>query len=151
MTRWFSWVHLRSAARAVRLFDSVSPMSGRLVRLWLGGVSALLLATSALAQSLDLATPYGNETGCRVAAGGAYTGDDRFLMRPDGYEAHESACEFVAVQVARDGAQLATALCQGEGAYWTKTLIISPPDPENNTLLVFFEDGELWHEVKPCS
>lgn len=110
----------------------------------------LAFSTAAGAQQLDLDGVYGNETGCRVLAGGQYELDDRFLLRPEGYEAHESGCDFVAVHPARDGAALATALCQGEGSYWAQTLIVSPPDPENRSLLVFFGDGELWHEVRPC-
>ena len=113
--------------------------------------AATITAGTAAAQSLQLNGIYGNETGCRVHAGAAYTSDDRFLLWPDRYEAHESGCEFVAVHAASDGAQLATALCEGEGSYWTQTLIVSPPDPENDSLLVFFGDGNLWHEVKPCS
>lgn len=104
----------------------------------------------ASAQGLDLPGTFGNETGCRVLAGGAYESDDRFLLKADGYEAHESACEFVSVDASAAGAQLATALCQGEGSYWSQTLIVSPPDAENESLLVFFGDGEFWHEVSPC-
>lgn len=118
---------------------------------WIALAALLHVSSAATAAEIAIGGLHGNETGCRVHAGGEYTGDDRFLLWPDRYEAHESGCEFVAVHAGRDGAQLATALCQGEGAYWTQTLIVSPPDPENDSLLVFFGDGALWHEVEPCS
>lgn len=112
--------------------------------------AAALGPSSLAAQTLDIAGVYGNETGCRVEAGGTYTGDDRFVLRAGGYQAHESACEFVQVLPATSGASVVTALCQSEGMYDIRMLTISEPDPENDSLLVFFADGELWHEVEPC-
>ena len=114
-------------------------------------IACCLAATAAGAQSLDLPSLYGNETGCRVAAGGAYAGDDKFTLGSDGYEAHESDCEFVEVLSSRSGARVVKALCQGEGSFWLQSIIVSPPDPESDSLLVFFDGGELWHEVRPCT
>lgn len=120
--------------------------------LYLLAIAALLAGvSSALADTLSIEGIYGNETGCRVAAGGDYTGDDKFLLRADGYEAHESGCEFVAVHASRGGAELAIALCEGEGSMWTQSVIVSPPDPESPSRIVFFDNGEAWHEVSPCS
>lgn len=85
-----------------------------------------------------------------MAAGGPYDSDDKFLLRADGYEAHESGCEFVEVLPSRAGAKVVKALCEGEGTFWLQSIIISPPDPENDSLLVFFDNGELWQEVSPC-
>jgi len=118
--------------------------------LLLGGLFAVS-GSPVAAQSLQISTVHGNETGCRVLAGGAYESDDKFLLHPDRYEAHESSCEFVEVLVSRAGAQVVKALCQGEGSYWVQSIIVSEPDPEGDSLLVFFDNGELWHEVKPCS
>lgn len=126
-------------------------MTLRVLR-WALSLAALAAAPAVgFAAGLDIASTYGNATGCRVLAGGDYTGDDRFLLHPDRYEAHESVCEYLDVVSSREGAQVVRALCQGEGSYWIQSLIVSPPDPENETLLVFFDSGELWHEVSPCS
>lgn len=110
----------------------------------------MLVASGAHAETLSIEGLYGNETGCRVAAGGEYTSDDKFLLNAEGYEAHESACEFVAVHTASSGARLAVALCEGEGTFWTRSVIVSAADPEGDSLLVFSDTGELWHEVRPC-
>ena len=111
----------------------------------------LIISTTAAAAQLDIDGIHGNETGCRVEAGGTYTSDDRFVLRADSYQAHESVCEFVEVLSSRSGAQVVKALCQGEGSYWLQSIIVSEADPEGDSLLVFFDNGELWHEVRPCS
>lgn len=117
----------------------------------IAATAMLLLATSGVqAATLAIEGLYGNETGCRVAAGGEYTSDDKFVLDAEGFEAHESGCEFVAVHPSRSGAELAIALCQGEGSLWTRSVIVSPADPEGDSLLVFFDTGDLWHEVRPC-
>lgn len=112
--------------------------------------AALFFALPASAQSLDIEGVYGNETGCRVEADGPYGGDDKFILRPSELEAHESLCEIVGVMPARTGASVVTTLCQAEGMYEIRMYTISQPDPENDSLLVFFSTGELWHEVRPC-
>jgi len=111
---------------------------------------ALIFPVPALAATLDLPGVYGNATGCRVLAGGAYTSDDKLILRPDSVEAHESVCEFVEVLPAKRGASVVKSLCEGEGSMWTRDLIISGPDEENNTRLIFNDDGSLWAEVAPC-
>lgn len=104
----------------------------------------------AIAATLDLGGTYGNATGCKVLAGGEYLSDDKLILRPDSIEAHESVCEFVEVLPARRGASVVKSLCEGEGTMWTRDFIISGPDEENNTRLIFHDDGSLWSEVAPC-
>ena len=78
--------------------------------------SALLLTQPAGAQqSLDIEGVYGSESGCRVEAGGPYRSDDKYILRPDELEAHESICEIVGVMPSRSSAWVVTTLCQGEG------------------------------------
>jgi len=110
----------------------------------------LLLAGQAAAQKLDIAGPYGNESGCAYEAGQVGEGDERFVLRPDGLEAYAGICEFVQVLPARSGASVVTGLCESEGQLAVRMFAISRPDPENDSLLVFFADGGLWHEVRPC-
>jgi hypothetical protein len=113
--------------------------------------ATVALGTPALAATLDIPGPYGNETGCQVLAGGAYTSDDKLILRPDSIEAHESICEFVEVLPTKDGAAVITGFCQGEGSMWTRLYVVSPPDPENGEMRqIFFDNGELWAEVRPC-
>lgn len=112
-------------------------------------VGALLMAGQAAAQTLPIDGPYGNESGCALEAGQVSEDDSVFVLRPDGLEAYAGICEFVQVLPARSGASVATALCEGEGMYDVRMFAISQPDPENDSLLVFW-DGQLWHEVRPC-
>ena len=105
----------------------------------------------ASAATLDIPGPYGNETGCKVLAGGAYASDDKLILRPDSIEAHESICEFVEVLPTKDGAAVVTGYCQGEGALWARQYVVSAADPENsNRRQIFVGDGEFWAEVGPC-
>ena len=115
-------------------------------------LAALLpgLAASA-AQTLDIAGPYGNFHGCVHLGGSVPAAEGMFVLNTDGLQVYDGACEFVQVLPAASGASVVTALCQGEGMYNIRMLTVSEPDPENESLLVFFADGELWHEVKPCS
>ena len=117
----------------------------------LGALVATCIAAPVFAATLDIPGPYGNETGCKVLAGGEYTSDDKLILRPDSVEAHESGCEFVEVLPSKDGGAVITGYCQGEGSLWTRQYVVSPPDPENgNKRQIFFDDGELWAEVGPC-
>ena len=111
---------------------------------------AAMSVQAALAEPLAIEGVYGNETGCRVEAGGPYNGDDKFILRPTELEAHESLCEIVGVMPSRSGASVVTTLCSVEGMYEIRMYTVSEPDPENDSLLVFFSNGELWHEVRPC-
>jgi len=108
------------------------------------------LPLEASAQALTIPGPYGNADGCAFEAGQAVSGDGLFVLRPDGLEAYAGACEFVQVLPSRSGAAVTTALCQSEGMYDIRMFTISQADPENETLQVFFDNGELWHEVSPC-
>lgn len=115
-------------------------------------VSALVAALPAAAgaQALSIPGPYGNADGCARAAGQTVSGDSLFVLRPDGLEAYAAACEFVQVLPARSGAAVVMALCQGEGLSDIRMFTISPSGRENGTLLVHFDNGELWHEVAAC-
>lgn len=115
-------------------------------------VAALMAALPAVAgaQALSIPGPYGYADGCAHAAGLTVSGDSLFVLRPDGLEAYAAVCEFVQVLPARSGAAVVTALCQGEGLSDIRMFTISQSDRENGTLLVHFDNGELWHEVATC-
>lgn len=113
--------------------------------------SALMAAASGAgaAPALPIAGPYGNTDGCAFEAGQVVDGDGLFVLRADGLEAYAGICEFVQLLPSRSGAEIATALCQSEGMYDIRMFTIVS-NPENETLQVFFDNGELWHEVAPC-
>jgi hypothetical protein len=111
------------------------------------------VASTAAAQSntLDLGGKlYGNASGCTVVEGGNYSSDDKLILRPEAIEFHETWCEFVQVFPTREGAHLALTACQSEGQYEIRSFMISPPDPENPSLVLFRENGEPVGEVLPC-
>jgi hypothetical protein len=114
-----------------------------------GAAIMVAVPTVNASPTLAIAGPYGNEDGCAHEAGQIVSGDGLFVLRADGLEAYAGACEFVQLSPSRSGAAVATALCQSEGLYDIRMFTIVPQS-ESETLQVYFDNGELWHEVAPC-
>jgi hypothetical protein len=109
-------------------------------------------ATPAVAQSLDIAGPYGNADGCTVAKGGFVEGDSLLLLQPDGIQSYGTACEFVQVLAARDGTKVVTGLChfEGEDGVGVQSFAIRKSDKDPEALAVYDSGGSLWGELKRC-
>ncbi len=107
----------------------------------------------ALAQTLDIAVPYGNEAGCRVVKGEAPKSDEALVVRPDRFEAAASICVFVQVLAAPDGTKVLTALCdiEGEEGRSINHFSVGPSRADPSALTIHDEYGAQWDEVKPCS
>jgi hypothetical protein len=106
----------------------------------------------AAAQLLDIAGPYGNADGCKYVRDGQMSGDDVFLLRPDGFETYGTACEFVQVLAAKDGTKVVTGLCQNEGedGFGTHSFIVRKSQKDVSALTIYNSDGSLYGEVSPC-
>lgn len=126
-----------------------APRLGRFV----SATAAFLLVPSlAVAQTLDITQPYGNEAGCRVARGEAKAGEEALVVRPDRFESAALTCEFVQVLKAADGTAVVTALCdiEGEDGRSVSFFSVAPSKADPAALQIRDEYGAPWDEVKPC-
>jgi len=111
------------------------------------------LAGGASAEALSgLAGTYGNANGCRYAASGNYVDDDMVILKPDEYQTYVTLCEFLDVRKARDGSQVAMALCGHEGdEAQTIDFLRFVKDPSGrDAYAIFGQGGDSHGEVEPC-
>lgn len=111
------------------------------------------LAGGASAEALSgVAGTYGNASGCKYAATGNYVDEDMVVLKADEYRTYATLCEFVDVRPARDGSQVATALCGHEGdEAQTIELMRFAKDPSGrDAFAIFGQGGDPYGEVEPC-
>ena len=111
---------------------------------FVGGASADVLS--------GLAGTYGNANGCKYEATGAYVDDDVVILKPDEYQTYVTLCEFLDVRKARDGSQVAMALCGHEGdEAQTIDFLCFVKDPSGrDAFAIFGQAGDPYGEVEPC-
>jgi hypothetical protein len=116
------------------------------------GLSLALGLSPAVAQTLDIAGPYGNADGCKYARDGILEDDELLLLKPDGLQSYGSDCEFVQVLTAKDGTKVVTGLCasEGEEGVGVHSFAIRKSMTDTQALAVYGADGSLWGELKPC-
>ena len=110
------------------------------------------LAAPALAQTLDITGPYGNPDGCKFVKEGSVEGDQLLVLKPDGLQSYGTACQFVQVLPAKDGAKVVTGLCEfeGEDSVGVQMFAIRKSAKAADTFAIYDAEGSLWGEVKPC-
>ena len=110
------------------------------------------LAIPALAQTLDIAGPYGNPDGCKFVKEGSVEGDQLLVLKPDGVQSYGTACQFVQVLPAKDGTKVVTGLCEAEGEEGVGVHMFAIRKSLNGpgALAIYDSEGSLWGEVKPC-
>lgn len=128
-------------------------MSLRKARLAIVSAALPALAGGASADALSgLAGTYGNASGCRYEASGNYVDDDMVILKPDEYQTYVTLCEFLDVRTARDGSQVAMALCGHEGdEAQTVEFLRFVKDPSGaDAFAIFGQGGDRYAEVEPC-
>lgn len=128
-------------------------MSLRKARLAIVAAALPALAGGASADALSgLAGTYGNASGCRYQASGNYVDDDMVILKPDEYQTYVTLCEFLDVRKARDGSQVAMALCGHEGdEAQTVEFLRFVRDPSGaDAFAIFGQGGDPYGEVEQC-
>ena len=115
---------------------------------------ALLVASPALAHGAPVIDGnWGNEAGCKFAAGGQSRDDESMAVLTAGhYEDYVTHCSFEQV-LEGHGALVVTTLCghEGEDLITAELLVIRPPaDGDGSMLMVTDADGNAWAEVVRC-
>jgi hypothetical protein len=123
-----------------------------IARLLILVLSLLLPTLSAAAQPLTLDGVWGNEAGCRFAKEGTSEDDSFVVLKTDGVETYATACEWVQIATAKDGAQVATGLCsyEGEEGRGVESFVIAPDLSDATLLRIWAANGEPWGEVRKC-
>ena len=113
----------------------------------------LLAPSLALAQTLELSGPYGNEAGCKVVKGEVKDSEEALVLKPDRFESAALGCEFVQVLTTKDGTKVITAVCdiEGEEGRSVSLFTVAPGKADPTALQIRDEYGAPWDEVKPCS
>jgi hypothetical protein len=112
---------------------------------------ALSLSARA-AETIALDGVWGNEAGCNFAATRDNSDDSLMVLTADGVETYATACEWVRVATAKDGAQVATGLCsyEGEEGRGVESFVIAPDLSDATLLRIWAANGEPWGEVRRC-
>jgi hypothetical protein len=115
-------------------------------------LSVLGAVSQVQAQPLTLDGVWGNEAGCGFAKEGTSEDDSFVVLKADGVETYATACEWVQVATARDGAQVATGLCsyEGEEGRGVELFVIAPDLSDATLLRIYAANGEPWGEVRKC-
>jgi hypothetical protein len=115
-------------------------------------LSALGAALPVQAQPLTLDGVWGNEAGCIFAKEGTSEDDGFVVLKADGVETYATACEWVQVATAKDGAQVATGLCsyEGEEGRGVEQFVIASDLSDATLLRIWAANGEPWSEVRKC-
>ena len=118
----------------------------------LAAALSLLVASSALAASVDLSRPHGNKSGCINKDGQEVYAEDMLLLTGESLVTITSACTFTAREPQADGSLTVGADCESEGEEGTSpaTFVIKQ-SPKNPKILVISDDtGFTMGEVSLC-
>lgn len=117
-----------------------------MIRSLLAGATGLSLAATPIAAQ----TIYGDEGGCRRAAGQPEGTDLVFVLYPDRIERWESSCPIVGMERTDATRVVLITQCTGEGETWEQRYVMEPLSGEDGFLIGPDEYQDIRFEVRPC-
>jgi hypothetical protein len=111
-------------------------------------IVAVVLCLGALPASAQ--TIYGDEGGCRRAAGQPEGTDLVFLLYPDRVERWESSCRIVATERVDAENLVLTTQCNGEGETWEQRYVMQPLVSGDGFRVGPVEYEDIRFELRPC-
>lgn len=121
---------------------------------------ALAMAVAALAMQAQQAAAgdplviggnYGNEAGCRTAAGGVADSEDLLMLTPREVGTYATLCSFVQLHPGGDVDLVATVTCGHEGEdLITLGLMRLRKEADRDAFTIYDEQGDSWGTVERC-
>ena len=103
------------------------------------------------ADPLVIAGNYGNEAGCRTAAGGVADSEDLLMLTPREVGTYATLCSFVQLLPGGDVDLVATVTCGHEGEdLITLGLMRLRREADRDAFTIYDEQGDSWGTVERC-
>jgi hypothetical protein len=103
------------------------------------------------AEPLVIAGNYGNEAGCRTAAGGVADSEDLLMLTPREVGTYATLCSFVQLLPGGDVDLVATVTCGHEGEdLITLGMMRLRRETDRDAFTIYDEQGDSWGTVDRC-